>query len=211
MNMKHFSRLAMLCGAVAGAGGWIAAPEARAVGTPVAPPAVYGPGVWQGKATAVVRVLDRLDAHVEMISVPAGTTAHYKSLDITAGRCLERPATLSPDAAGWLELHDTHPDGATFKGWMLAAEPGLGVFESAVYDVRMVRCEGANVEPMAPALPVPAVPVLTPAPAGADQPASPAPASGAPGADALQPPSGSSSLPATGDAPGATPEAGGEY
>lgn len=130
MSMKHFSRLAALSSLLAvavtvtGPGGLGMVPAALAVGTPLAPPAVYGSGVWQGKGTAVVRVLDRLDAHVEVISVPAGTTAHYKSLDITAGRCLERPKTLSPDAAGWLELHDTHPDGATFKGWMLAAERG---------------------------------------------------------------------------------------
>lgn len=204
MSMKHFSRLAALSSLLAvtvavtvtGPGGLGMVPAALAVGTPLAPPAVYGSGVWQGKGTAVVRVLDRLDAHVEVISVPAGTTAHYKSLDITAGRCLERPKTLSPDAAGWLELHDTHPDGATFKGWMLAAEPGMGVFESAVYDVRMVRCEGADVAPMAPPLPTPAVPVL--APSGEDKSA---PAQGAPGSDA----------PPAGDAPPASPESGGEY
>ncbi|KXV65010.1 hypothetical protein AD949_05410 [Acetobacter orleanensis] len=194
--MKHFSRLAALGGLIAAASGWSVTPKAQAVGTPLAPPAVYAPGVWQGKGTAVVRVLDRLDAHVEVLTIPAGTTAHYKSLDLTAGRCLERPKTLSPDAAGWLELHDTHPDGATFKGWMLAAEPGLGVFESAVYDVRMVRCEGADVAPMAPPLPTPAAPVL--APSGGDKPASDATRAG-------------SSAPPAGDTPPATPESGGEY
>lgn len=178
---------------------------AHAVGTPLAPPAVYPPNTWQGKSTAVVRVLDRLDTHVEVISIPVGTTAHYKSLDITAGRCLERPQTLSPDAAGWLELHDTHPDGATFKGWMLAAEPGLGVFESAVYDVRMVRCEGENVAPAAPPLPTPSVPLLK-------QPSDATPSST--GSDGG---TGGGQSPSTGAAPTgqnqtpATPEYGGEY
>lgn len=207
MSMKHFSRLALLGGMMVAAGGcWVVAtPSAQAVGTPLAPPVVYGQGVWQGKGTAVVRVLDRLDAHVEMISVPTGTTAHYKSLDISAGRCLERPKILSPDAAGWLELHDTHPDGATFKGWMLAAEPGLGVFESAVYDVRMVRCEGADVAPMTPPLPTPVVPVLTPS--AGDQSAPTGDGAGNGGSHA---PSGSGTPPA-GDAPPASPESGGEY
>nr|WP_298794975.1 DUF2155 domain-containing protein [uncultured Acetobacter sp.] len=203
MSTKHLSRMAVLGGLMALAGGRWLTPNAQAVGTPLAPPAMYGPGVWQGKGTAVVRVLDRLDVHVEVISVPTGTTAHYKSLDITAGRCLERPKTLSPDAAGWLELHDTHPDGAIFKGWMLAAEPGLGVFESAVYDVRMVRCEGVDVAPMAPALPVPAVPVL--APSGSDQPAD-----AVPGVVGSHPSTGSGA-PSAGDAPPASPESGGEY
>lgn len=207
MSKKHFSPLAFLGGLMAvAAGGWVVAPsDAQAVGTPLAPPAVYGQGVWQGKGTAVVRVLDRLDAHVEMISVPTGTTAHYKSLDISAGRCLERPKTLSPDAAGWLELHDTHPDGATFKGWMLAAEPGLGVFESAVYDVRMVRCEGADVAPMTPPLPTPAVPELTPS--AGDQSA---PTGDVPGNGGNHAPAGSGAPPA-GDALPASPESGGEY
>lgn len=178
---------------------------AYAEGEALAPPAIYPANTWQGKATAVVRVLDRLDAHVEVLSVPVGTTAHYKSLDITPGRCLQRPKTLSPDAAGWLELHDTHPDGATFKGWMLAAEPALGVLESAVYDVRMVRCEGNDVAPALPPLPVPAVPVL-------EQPVGPAalPATGdGTGTNGQTLPAGGAA-PAQGASP-ATPEYGGEY
>ncbi|MBO1324889.1 DUF2155 domain-containing protein [Acetobacter sp. TBRC 12305] len=131
-------------------------------GTPVAPPAAYPAQTWQGKTVAVVRVLDKLDAHVDVLSVPLGTPLHYKALDITARRCLLRPPTLSPDAAAWLEVQDTHPNGVVFKGWMLAAEPSLGVFESPVYDVRMVRCEGADTAPALPELPKPVVPVLAP-------------------------------------------------
>lgn len=177
---------------------------AHATGEALAPPAIYPANTWQGKATAVVRVLDRLDAHVELLSVPVGTTAHYKSLDITPGRCLQRPKTLSPDAAGWLELHDTHPDGATFKGWMLAAEPALGVFESAVYDVRMVRCEGNDVAPAAPPLPTPAVPVLA-QPSGPD-----APAQGESTGEGGQAVPAGGAAPAQGASP-AAPEYGGEY
>lgn len=136
---------------------------AQAAGTALAPPAVYAPDTWQGKNTAVVRVLDKLDAHVEVLSVPMGTTAHYKSLDITPSRCLQRPPTLSPDAAAWLTVQDKHPNGATFQGWMLAAEPALQVFESPVYDVRMVRCEGADTDPMLPPLSKPVAPAAPPA------------------------------------------------
>ncbi|WP_338332746.1 DUF2155 domain-containing protein [Acetobacter sp. LMG 32666] len=130
-----------------------------AAGTPLAPPAVYPAGTWQGKGTAVVRVLDRLDAHVEVLSVPVGgEPTHYKNLDILARRCLQRPPTRAPDAAAWLEIQDTHPGGATFRGWMLAAEPGLGVLESSVYDVRMVKCGGDDMAPFLPALPKPVAP-----------------------------------------------------
>lgn len=179
---------------------------AHAAGEPLAPPAIYPAATWQGKSATVVRVLDRLDAHVEVLTIPVGTTAHYKSLDITPGRCLQRPKTLSPDAAGWLDLHDTHPDGALFKGWMLAAEPALGVFESAVYDVRMVRCDGSDVAPALPPLPTPAVPVIA-------QPAEPAPFPDGSGAGAdmpTVPAGGGTAAPAQGAVP-AVPEAGGTY
>ncbi|MCP1227850.1 DUF2155 domain-containing protein [Acetobacter fabarum] len=143
---------------------------ACATGTPLAPPAVYPAGTWQGKGTAVVRVLDRLDAHVEVLSVPVGGEAiHYKNLDILARRCLQRPPTRAPDAAAWLEIQDTHPGGATFKGWMLAAEPGLGVLESSVYDVRMVKCAGDDMAPFLPALPKPVAPPPLPEAAPVDQ------------------------------------------
>lgn len=146
----------LLAGLVVSAG---CAASAFAVGTPLAPPAVYPAGIWQGKGTAVVRVLDRLDAHVEVLSVPVGGEArHYKNLDILVRRCLTRPPTRAPDAAAWLEIQDTHPGGAVFKGWMLAAEPGFGVLESSVYDVRMVRCEGNDMAPFLPPAPKPVAP-----------------------------------------------------
>lgn len=167
--MKRATSKAVACGVILAAVPLMA----QAAGTALAPPAVYAPDTWQGKNTAVVRVLDKLDAHVEVLSVPVGTTAHYKSLDITPSRCLQRPPTLSPDAAAWLALQDKHPNGATFQGWMLAAEPTLGVFESPVYDVRMVRCEGEDTQPMLPPLPKPVAPVAPPT-SGSDTTAVPA-------------------------------------
>ena len=145
-----------------------------AAGAALAPPAVYPAETWQGKTIAVVRVLDKLDTHVEVLSVPVGGTAHYKNLEIGVARCLTRPPTLAPDAAAWLDLRDTHPDGVAFHGWMLAAEPGLGVFESPLYDVRMVRCEGQDTAPTPLPLAAPVVPVLpsgTPQAAPGDAPA----------------------------------------
>ena len=43
-----------------------------AAGTPLAPPAVYPAGTWQGKGTSVVSVLDRLAALVEVLAVLVG-------------------------------------------------------------------------------------------------------------------------------------------
>ncbi|NVN42016.1 DUF2155 domain-containing protein, partial [Ameyamaea chiangmaiensis] len=115
--------------------------------TAVSPPTIYPSNVWQGHAQAVVRVLDRLDSHVEVLTIPAGGNTQFKSLTLAVKACLDRPATLSPDAAVSLDIVDSHPEGARFSGWMLAAEPALNVLESPVYDVRVVGCAGDAVTP----------------------------------------------------------------
>ena len=197
---------------------------AWAQATALAPPAMYPPGTWQGKGTAVVRVLDKLDSHVEELKIPVGTAGHYKGLTVTAGRCLQRPPTLSPDAAAWLDIQDTLPNGAVFRGWMLAAEPSLGVFESPVYDVRMVQCEGEDTPPGLPPLPQPVVPTLPQANSStagqADPSTGPAPVQGTQSLP-VPPPAGGAAQPRPLPAPvpfsapsgggASTPENGGVY
>ena len=127
---------------------------------PIAPPVAYPPNTWQGKGVAVLRVLDRLESHVEVLTIPVNTVRQYKNLNITVGRCLQRPPTLAPDAAAWLDIRDTLRNGVTFHGWMLAEEPSLGILEDPLYDVQVVRCDGSDLPPQLPALPKPVVPHL---------------------------------------------------
>ena len=183
--------MGMLLAGVVGAG--LTGGQGFATGVPLAPPAVYPADTWQGRTVAVIRVLDKLDAHVEVLSVPVGGTAHYKNLEIGVARCVARPPTLAPDAAAWLDLRDTHPDGVAFHGWMLAAEPALGVLESPLYDVRMIRCEGQNTAPTPMPLATPVVPVL---PSATPQPA-PGGAPAADGTHLLVPPPGMQPTPGT--------------
>jgi hypothetical protein len=142
---------------------------------PVTPPSVYPPDTWEGRSTAVVRVLDKLDAHVETLSIPAGQSGSYKSLGIVVRSCLQHPAGLSPDAAAFLTVRDGDGTGAPFAAWMFAAEPFIAVFESPVYGVQLVSCSGAGVAPAAPPLlPSPSSVPATPdpnAPPDADAPA----------------------------------------
>ncbi|MFT8806175.1 MAG: DUF2155 domain-containing protein [Acetobacter aceti] len=127
---------------------------------PLAPPAMYPPNTWQGKSTAVVRVLNRLDSRAETIRVPVGEMSHYETLEIGVTRCLLHAPTARADAAVWLDIQDQRAEGAAFHGWMLAAEPSLGILESPIYDVHVVTCEGNDVQPMLPTLTPPAVPPL---------------------------------------------------
>lgn len=127
---------------------------------PIAPPVAYPPNTWQGKGMAVLRVLDRLESHVEVLTISINTVRQYKNLIITVGRCLQRPPTLVPDAAAWLDIQDKLHNGVPFHGWMLAAEPSLGILEDPLYDVQVVRCDGSDLPPQLPTLPKPVVPHL---------------------------------------------------
>ena len=138
---------------------------ARAAGAvePVAPPVMYPPDTWQGRAGAVVRAQDRLDAQIETLTIPAGQSARFKSLTIAVQGCLQHPPSLPPDNAARLSITDRHAAASDFSGWMFTAEPFVGVFQSPVYGVHLVSCAGAEVAPAAPPLPPPPViPPVTP-------------------------------------------------
>ncbi|GBQ28288.1 hypothetical protein AA0472_2647 [Acetobacter estunensis NRIC 0472] len=143
---------------------------------PLAPPAMYPADTWQGRDTAVLRVLNRLDSHVQTLTVQAGSTTHYETLEIGVARCLQQAPTLRPDAAAWLDIQDTRPQGAVFHGWMLAGEPSVGVLESPIYDVRIVSCQGNEAPPPLPPLEQPKVPSLPGKEAGSEDNTSVAPA-----------------------------------
>ena len=140
---------------------------ARAAGAvePVTPPAMYPPDTWQGRADAVVRVQDRLDAHIEILTIAAGQSARFKSLTIAVQGCLQHPPSLPPDNAARLTITDQHAAASDFAGWMFTAEPFVGVFQSPVYGVHLVSCAGAEVAPAAPPMPPPVMPppVIPPA------------------------------------------------
>ena len=102
-----------------------------------------------------MRVLDKLDAHVETLTIPVGQSGSYKSLGIAIRRCLQHPPGLPPDSAAVLSVRDANAAAVPFEGWMFSAEPFVAVFESPVYGVQLVSCGGSDVAPAAPALPPP--------------------------------------------------------
>ena len=135
----------------------------------VPPPIMPIPTAWQGRAAAMVRILDKLDAHVETLTLRAGETGTYKSLAVTVRSCMDRPDGLPADSAAFLDIQDRHGDVRPFDGWTLAREPAIGVFESPIYGVQLASCDGEAVAPAAPPLPPPVPPPasLTPEEAGA--------------------------------------------
>ncbi|NPD65453.1 DUF2155 domain-containing protein [Lichenicola cladoniae] len=113
---------------------------------------------WQGRGQAVVRVLDKLDAHIETMTLKAGETGTYKTLTVTVRSCMDRPDGLPRDSGAFLDIQDKRGDVQPFSGWTFAGEPSVGVFESPIYGVQLVTCQGDLVAPMAPPLPTPAPP-----------------------------------------------------
>ncbi|RBM08008.1 DUF2155 domain-containing protein [Novacetimonas cocois] len=169
----------------------------------LAPPPMYPPDTWKGRSVAVVRILDKLDAHVQVINIPAGQDATYKSLTLHARACLERPPTLAADTAASLTVHDAHEGMVAFDGWMLTQEPAIGVFQNPLYDVQVVGCGGDDVAPVPPPLavvqqqaaspdaPVPATPgqpAQAASPSSPDAPLPPVPLSPPPAHPAAPPP-----------------------
>jgi hypothetical protein len=118
----------------------------------ITPPAMYPPDTWEGRSAAIVRVLDKLDAHVETLTILAGQSASYKNLSIAVRGCLQHPPGLPPDSAAFLTIKDGRINARPFTDWMYSAEPFIGVFESPVFGVQLVSCGGADVAPAAPPL-----------------------------------------------------------
>ncbi|MEJ5143051.1 DUF2155 domain-containing protein [Gluconobacter albidus] len=162
MMKRRIMGRALLCGI---AGACLSGGAQAAVG--VAPPAMYPASTWQGQSQAVLRVLDRLDGHLELLTVPVGGSATYRSLSVGVESCVSRPQTLAADAGALLHLKDSSDPGRPpFDGWMLAQEPSVATYGSPLYDVRVVSCAGVPTAPQAGPLPAVKAPVL----AGADVP-----------------------------------------
>jgi len=135
----------------------------------VAPPVMYPADLWQGRGEAVIRVLNRTDSHIETMTIPVGGQGQYRSLHLGVTRCVERPETLPRDAAALISTSDDTDPGAHYQGWILAEEPSLSAYKSALYDIAIVSCSGAKTDPALAPLPQAVVPVLSNAPPeGAD-------------------------------------------
>ena len=131
-----------------------AIPAVRAAAAEYVPPPILPVvSAWQGRAAAVIRILDKLDAHVETLTLQAGETGTYKSLGVTVRSCMDRPDGLPADSAAFLTVQDHHGEVPPFNGWTFAREPAIGVFESPIYGVQLAACDGAPVAPAAPPLP----------------------------------------------------------
>lgn len=126
---------------------------------------MYPAVTWQGRGAAVLRVLNRVDSRIELLTIPVDGEGRYGSLHIALHRCVDRPPTLPGDAAIQATMTDDSDPAVKFDGWMMAAEPALAVLQSPLYQVSVVSCGGDVRAPLVgplPAAPQPRISTDTP-------------------------------------------------
>jgi hypothetical protein len=121
----------------AAAGGQAAAPPAAPEQHPMVS---QWPNKWVPQTSAVIRVLNKVDAISRDVTVKVGQTGDVGSLSIKVQACVARPPDQPADAAAFLVISDGHKDEAGFQGWSLADEPWVSMLQNPVYNVRVVGC-----------------------------------------------------------------------
>jgi hypothetical protein len=113
-------------------------PPAQTV--PGAPPAAAPPSTWLPQATAMLQVLDKVNAENAVLTVKVGQSAQFGSLTIQVQACQIRPPDQPQDATAYLTITDSHKDAPGFRGWILANHPSASMLQHPIYDVRVVGC-----------------------------------------------------------------------
>jgi hypothetical protein len=107
---------------------------------PGTPPAAVPQSTWLPQTTAMLQVLDKLNAQNAVLTVKVGQSAQYGSLTIQVQACQIRPPDQPQDATAFLTITDSHADAPGFRGWLLANHPSVSMLQHPIYDVRVVGC-----------------------------------------------------------------------
>ena len=95
----------------------------------------------QPQSSALLQVLDKVNAQSAVLTVKVGQEGQFGSLNIHVTACDVRPPDQPRDFAAFLTITDNHTDAPSFSGWMLANNPSLSMLQHPIYDVRVVGCK----------------------------------------------------------------------
>ena len=95
---------------------------------------------WLPRGGVELQALDKVTARGTVLTGRIGQAMTFGSLSITATSCVVRPPDQPADAAAFVVITDSHPNGAGFRGWLLAGEPSVAMFEHPLYDIRLNGC-----------------------------------------------------------------------
>ena len=108
------------------------------------PPPGVSPGAapigWLPQTSAMLQVLDKLNAQNAVLTVKVGQSTQFGSLTIHVQSCQVRPLNQPQDATAYLTITDSHADQPGFRGWMLSNNPSLSMLQHPIYDVRVTGC-----------------------------------------------------------------------
>ncbi len=90
---------------------------------------------------AVLRGLDKVNASVSDLEVPAGGGTEFGRLKVVLGECRYPVDDPAGEAFAFLTITDTVDGAELFSGWMLASSPALNALEHPRYDVWVLRCK----------------------------------------------------------------------
>ena len=88
----------------------------------------------------MLQLLDKVDAQSSTMTIKAGQSAQYGALTIAVRACDLSAPDEKPDATAFLDITDSHPDSASFHGWMLKSDPSVSMLQHPIYDVRVLGC-----------------------------------------------------------------------
>lgn len=103
-------------------------------------PAPPPPPAWLPRHTAVLQIVEKVDATHRSLTVPVGSTTKIGTLAIAVKACVVRPPGQERDAAAYLDIVGKDKAAPLFQGWILAAEPAVSVFQDPIYDIRVTGC-----------------------------------------------------------------------
>jgi hypothetical protein len=95
---------------------------------------------WLPQTSAMLQVLDKLNAQDAVLTVKVGQSTQFGSLTIQVQSCQVRPLNQPQDATAYLTITDSHADQPGFRGWMLSNNPSLSMLQHPIYDVRVTGC-----------------------------------------------------------------------
>jgi hypothetical protein len=95
---------------------------------------------WVPQGSALLQVLDKVNAQNAVLTVKVGQQAQFGTLSIVVQACDIHPADQPQDSAAYLTITDGRADAPGFRGWMLANNPSLSMLQHPIYDVRVVGC-----------------------------------------------------------------------
>ena len=99
-------------------------------------------GAYVKNAVAKIRVLDKVTARTNEISVKTNEKFSYDNIFISLKKCWKSLPTERDENIAFLEISEEKDvEKQIFLGWMFSSSPSISNLQHPVYDVRLLECK----------------------------------------------------------------------